>query len=58
MKLFSEQEIRSRLGISTLAIKFEGSERLGEQHFSLLRSLGISKLEISEGCDVNNKKEA
>jgi len=44
--------------VSTLGIRFKGTERLGEQHFSLLRSLGISKLEIFFGWDTGDKKEA
>jgi len=57
--LLTEEEIRSRLGASTVGIKFAEKEMLSEKHLALFRSLGIFRLEMDADWDTrSNIKEA
>lgn len=54
---YSEDEMRSRLGISTLAVKLSADEMLAPQHLRLIAGEGIGKLELSGGYDPRNKQQ-
>jgi len=53
---FSADEIRNRLGISTLAINFLPNERLDSHHIENFSRNGICSLELFGGFDPNDQK--